>query len=175
MVFQALAVDLFVVLPDRQWGPTFLIRTGPGDANQVLVTPDGVRNRDGNVGVLPDGLKFDEGGVLRIGAGLLDTPTELATFAACGLPWLAPPLRSVWDYQLEARFRLGTAADFVPRDVPPTDVCAIVLADDGTPREDAIWTPKGDCVFLDPALARPTVQFGQSAPVVQTELFERFA
>lgn len=169
LTFDGLAVDLFIVQPDRPWGPTFLIRSGPGDANGVLVTPSGVRNRDGQPGVLPAGRKFEDGRVWLDGAPL-DTPTELATFAACGLPWIAPPMRSTACYQAQAGFRAGDAADFRPKVLSTGERCDLKL-DGWRPREDAIWTPSGECVFLDPALARPTVHGGQSEPVAQQELF----
>lgn len=76
--------------------------TGPGDANQVLVTAAGRRNRQGNLGVLPAGMAFDDGRVLRDGE-ILDVPEEVDVFAACGLPYLAPHLRTVETYQRWAK------------------------------------------------------------------------
>lgn len=98
VTYHGLPVDLFVVLPDRRWGPTLLIRTGPGSANEVLVTTVGLKNRLGDVGVLPKGMKFDQGMVWRDGVAL-DTPEEEDVFAACALPWMPPGARSVETYQ----------------------------------------------------------------------------
>jgi DNA polymerase/3'-5' exonuclease PolX len=92
-------LDLFIVLPDRSWGTTFLIRTGPADANGVLVTHEGIRNRDGNIGILPKNMRFDEGRLWQSGIAL-DTPEEEDVFRCVGLPWLKPHLRSVEAYQM---------------------------------------------------------------------------
>lgn len=54
-VFQGVNVDFWLVRDDRSYDTTLLIRTGPGDANQWLVTPE----RYG--GGLPDHLTFFEG------------------------------------------------------------------------------------------------------------------
>lgn len=105
-VFRDAPVDMFIVLPDRQWGPTMVLRTGPASANGVLVTTRGVRNRDGLVGVLPAGLAWREGAIWR-GDVRLDTPEEIDVFAACGLPYLAPYERDAGEYQFWARRRVG--------------------------------------------------------------------
>lgn len=102
--FQGVPVDLFIVLPDRQFGPTFLIRTGPGEANGVLVTLEGVRNRDGHWGTLPANMAFGEGALLR-NFRPLDTPEEADIFAALDMPYIPPPYRSVEVYQDCARRR----------------------------------------------------------------------
>lgn len=105
MLYDGLPLDLFIVLPDRQWGPTFLIRTGPGDANEALVTEDGVINQHGIRGTLPDYLAFREGGIWR-GDELLNTPEEADVFHAVGMPYVDPTERSVEKYQLWARRRI---------------------------------------------------------------------
>lgn len=97
-------LDLFIVLPDRQWGPTMLIRTGPGDANQALVTAEWMKNSNGDQGVLPPGMKFQDGAILRGGVEL-DTPEEWDVFSALGLPYISPLDRSVEMYQRWARRR----------------------------------------------------------------------
>jgi len=91
-------LDLFIVLPDRQWGPTLLIRTGPGEANEVLVTKQGVRNRNGHVGILPRTMQFQDGAIWEAGEKL-DTPEEFDVYAALGMPYLPPAVRSVASYQ----------------------------------------------------------------------------
>lgn len=105
-VFRGAPVDMFIVLADRQWGPTMVLRTGPASANGVLVTTRGVRNRDGLVGVLPSGLAWREGAIWR-GDVRIDTPEEIDVFAACGLPYLAPYERDAGEYQFWARRRAG--------------------------------------------------------------------
>lgn len=108
-LFEAMPVDLFIVLPDRHWGPTLLIRTGPGDANQVLVTTVGTRTRDGLRGILPRELAFRDGGVWDEGHQL-HTPEEIDVLHACGLPWIPPNERTVERYQDMAS---GESCEFV--------------------------------------------------------------
>lgn len=96
--FQGMAVDLFIVQPDRQWGVTYLLRTGPGDANQALVTS---RQRGG---LMPDGVRMQDGALWR-GDVRLDTPEEWHVFHALGLPWVPPYLRDEATYQRAARRR----------------------------------------------------------------------
>lgn len=103
-VFDGMPLDLFIVRPDRQWGPTAIIRTGGYRANRCLVTTAGVRNREGDMGILPKELSFD-GGVIKRDGVTLDTPEEWDVYEAIGLPWVPPRLRSVETYQ-------KTAADF---------------------------------------------------------------
>ena len=96
--YKGVKVDLFIVLPDRSWGYTMLLRTGPGDANQALVTREGVYNREGNRGICPQPYEFRDGD-LHVGEQRIETPEEKDVFAALGLPYIAPPLRSVEMYQ----------------------------------------------------------------------------
>lgn len=104
--FGDVPMDLFIVLPDRQWGPTMLIRTGPGDANAIMVTNKGIKNRDGNWGVLLPNMMFDEGGVFR-NMVKLDTPEEADVFAAMDFPYIPPPYRSMAAYYACDRRRAG--------------------------------------------------------------------
>lgn len=97
-VFEHINVDFFIVQHDRQWGPTMVLRTGPYEANRILVTQWGVRNDLGDLSVLPPGLKWRDGALWR-GELRLDTPEEEHVFAACALPWLPPSLRTVRRYQ----------------------------------------------------------------------------
>lgn len=102
MWINGMPLDLFIVQPDRQWGPTCLIRTGPNAANQVLVTKAGLRTTLGDVGILPHHMKFDDGLIWRDDEPL-DCPEEKHVFAACGLPWVSPWLRTVAYYQRAAK------------------------------------------------------------------------
>lgn len=107
--YKGVNVDLYSVLPGYSWGRELLIRTGPGDANAVLVTRDKVRNREGHVGVLPEPYQFRER-ELYAGEIRVETPEEKDVFHALGLPYIAPPLRSVEMYQRWA----GRRADPLP-------------------------------------------------------------
>lgn len=97
-IYKGAKLDLFIVQPDRSWGYTMLLRTGPGDANGVLVTKLGVRNHEGLYGILPSGYQFREGELWR-GDVHLPTPEEKDVFAALDMPYIPPPLRSVEMYQ----------------------------------------------------------------------------
>ncbi len=120
MLYKDVPVDLFIVLRDRQFAPTLLIRTGPNEANQALVTSSGVVNQNGVRGVLPSGMRFDEGAVWQDGRKL-DTPTERSVFAACGLPYIPPHRRTAEIYQQWAARRWAreamTALQWKPRAV----------------------------------------------------------
>lgn len=99
MLAGSVPVDVFMVLPDREWGPTMLLRTGPGTGNQVLVTPRGVRNRDGYEGVMPKRLAWKDG-ALWLGERQLETPEERDVFRWLELPYMLPSERNVANYQL---------------------------------------------------------------------------
>lgn len=138
LAFEGIPVDLFIVMPDdREFGPTLLIRTGPGDANQVLVTTAHKRAANGEMGILPPGLRF-ESGALWMGEAQLHTPEEQHVFAACGLPWIPPHLRSVQLYQELATGR------------PRQSVATL-----------AGWEITTDCIYVD---GKPT-QVTLPAPV----------
>lgn len=100
-MYKGFALDVFIVLPDRQWGPTMVIRTGPGDANAALVTKIDVLNRQFDVmGVCPVGMQFKDGAIWGDGGSpYLDTPEEADVFAALGLPWIPPHLRTPGMYR----------------------------------------------------------------------------
>lgn len=104
LLVNGIPVDLFIVLPDRQWGPTMLIRTGPGAANGVLVTANGIKNRDGNAGILPKGIVFEDGQIWQDGARV-NTPEEKDVYRAVGLPYIPPYQRDVKTYQYWAGLR----------------------------------------------------------------------
>lgn len=107
ILYGDIPIDLFIVLPDRQWGPTMLLRTGPGNANQVLVTTNGAKNRDGQIGIMPLDMQFQDGALTRNWIAL-DTPEEEDVFAAMDLPYIPPPYRSIEMYQHWARRRVFT-------------------------------------------------------------------
>ena len=84
--FDGVALDLFMVLPDRQWGVTALIRTGPGEANKALVT------RAHKGGLLPPGMEMFDAKLHYLGSEI-NTPDEESVFYACGMPYIEPHKR----------------------------------------------------------------------------------
>lgn len=119
--YKGAKLDLFIVLPDRSWGYTMLLRTGPSDANGVMVTKEGVRNRDGHLGILPKGYQFNNG--LWLGDIAIHTPEEKDVFAALDLPYIPPPLRSVELYQRWAARRKDRALPTPAAESPRLMTC----------------------------------------------------
>jgi DNA polymerase/3'-5' exonuclease PolX len=90
------AADLFSVLPPAQWGVVYLLRTGPAEFNQRLVT------QRWKGGLCPDDLCFRDGALYRMHpvgdpveryvapTELVPTPEEEDVFRALGLGWIAP-------------------------------------------------------------------------------------
>lgn len=76
-------LDLFSVLPPAQWGVIMVIRTGPAEFSQKMVT----QIRKG--GYLPDDCEVREGTVKRLGERLV-LAEEADFFALCGMAWIAP-------------------------------------------------------------------------------------
>lgn len=108
ITFRSVPVDLFITQPGRPWGVNYLLRTGSGEANGVLVTTRGLLSKDGLAGVLPRGMRFDQGQVWQVDENgewrALDTPSEADVFRACGLPYVAPHLRAAAYYQLTSKW-----------------------------------------------------------------------
>jgi DNA polymerase/3'-5' exonuclease PolX len=151
MVYKGVAVDLFLVLEDRQWGPTMVLRTGPAEANAALVTQLATRNYQFDVaGVCPPGVVWKDGQLWRYGE-MLDTPEERHVFAALGLPWVHPDLRSAARYRMLA-VRNSIPAwwwGHMPIDGEPDGV-------------NYVYAPDGEYVLtgLRPAAAREMVAQG---------------
>ena len=80
------AIDVFIVLPPVQFGVIHLIRTGPKEFNQWLVTP---RRRGGG---LPSYLKVREGAIWH-GREIIPTPTEEDVFRALDMDYIPPSKR----------------------------------------------------------------------------------
>lgn len=106
--FSGLNIDLYIVRPDRQWGPTMILRTGSKDANRLLVTRRGSEVAGTPYqGILPGDLQWHDASLWRMpskqaisqyytdkkppkGALELNTPEELDVFLAVGLPYIEP-------------------------------------------------------------------------------------
>lgn len=80
-------LDLFIVRPPAQWGPIFLIRTGPDSFSKRFVT----KRKYG--GLLPSNLR-EKDGCIWDGDRALDTPTEESVFSILGIPWIPPEERN---------------------------------------------------------------------------------
>lgn len=108
--FQDFKIDLFIVTPPAQWGVLFLIRTGPGDANMVLV------NKTARGGLLPDNMQFQEGQLWH-NEQPLHTPEEVDVFRAVGLAYIPPERRSPIAYRYARR--IPPVINYLPDYTPP--------------------------------------------------------
>lgn len=81
LVYDGIAVDLFVVRPPADWGVVYTIRTGPADFSQALVTACQRRL-----------MRVEHGQLLRMGKRV-PCPEEADFFSALGQPWLEPAER----------------------------------------------------------------------------------
>ena len=90
-----------MVLPDRMdwYGWTLLLRTGPGDANQMLVT------RKDQYGIKPHHIFIGEGRVvdLRDDTPIM-LPDEETVFEAWGMDYVPPQKRSTGAYAEAVKF-----------------------------------------------------------------------
>ncbi|MEO8602661.1 MAG: hypothetical protein ABI629_08800 [bacterium] len=79
-------LDLFSVLRPASWGVLFLIRTGPAEFSQRMVTQ---RTKGG---ALPDDCQVRDGAVWR-GSKRVAVQDEAAFFALCGMGFVEPEAR----------------------------------------------------------------------------------
>lgn len=84
--WDAINLDLFIVLPPAQWGVIFTLRTGPDLFSKRLVTI----KRWG--GLLPSNMQVKHGGLYRNGH-LIETPDEFTFFREAALEWVDPCYR----------------------------------------------------------------------------------
>lgn len=80
-------LDLFIVTPPAQWGVLFLIRTGPAEFSQQMVTQ---RSRGGR---LPNGYRVEAGRVVHeVPFETYDvaTPEEMDYFRLCEMEYIEP-------------------------------------------------------------------------------------
>jgi DNA polymerase/3'-5' exonuclease PolX len=78
LVYDGIAVDLFVVRPPADWGVVFTIRTGPADFSEALVTACQAKL-----------MRVEHGQLLRMGRPV-PCPEERDFFRELGQPWLEP-------------------------------------------------------------------------------------
>lgn len=86
---QVIKVDLFLVTQPAQWGLIQVIRTGPAEFSQWMVTPLS------KGGALPDGYAVKNGCVVHQGQVQCaqPMPEEQDFFHFCGLMWMEPKER----------------------------------------------------------------------------------
>jgi DNA polymerase/3'-5' exonuclease PolX len=79
-------VDLFLVTPPAQWGVIQVIRTGPAEFSQWMVTPKS------KGGALTNGYHVEGGCVVHDMQAdyRISMPEEINFFAFCGLEWVEP-------------------------------------------------------------------------------------
>jgi DNA polymerase/3'-5' exonuclease PolX len=81
-------LDLFLVTPPSDWGVQFLIRTGPAEFSQWIVT------QKWQGGGLPNGYQVEDGRVLnRTTKDYIPCPEEIDFLNFCKLDWIAPSIR----------------------------------------------------------------------------------
>jgi hypothetical protein len=78
-----------MVTPPASWGALMVIRTGPADFSEAIVT------KRSKGGAMPDSLSQREGALWDHRGDRLDTPDEESYFAALGLPCWDPADRSI--------------------------------------------------------------------------------
>ena len=83
-VRSGMAVDLFIVTPPAQWGVILAIRTGPAELSKAFVA-----SRLWG-GLLPMGMKVQDGALVDSAGQSIDTPTERSFFEAIELPYIEP-------------------------------------------------------------------------------------
>lgn len=85
--WDALSIDLFIVIPPAQWGYRLAIATGPAQWNKYLVS----QRRQG--GAFPDDYFMENGAIYAPNRNLIEMPTEQDYFDFLGIPWLEPEHR----------------------------------------------------------------------------------
>jgi len=92
---QGVALDIFIVRPPAQWGVIFMMRTGPEDFSQWMVTP---RRKGGG---LPSYLRVHAGAIWQ-GEQRISTPTEGDVFRLLGVDYIPPQERKHFIAKIKA-------------------------------------------------------------------------
>jgi DNA polymerase/3'-5' exonuclease PolX len=91
----AIKVDLFLVTAPADWGVLYLIRTGPAEFSQWIVTQKFVG------GGLPNGYRVEDGRILSYKNETIPCPEEIDFLKFCGMDWIAPSIRRpLWQRSL---------------------------------------------------------------------------
>lgn len=88
MLYKGVPCDLFSVVPPRQWGFIFWLRTGPAHQNKTMMT----RRSEG--GTLPDHMRC-RGGRLWVYGRSVPTPEEEDFYREIGLDFVEPERRGL--------------------------------------------------------------------------------
>jgi hypothetical protein len=109
IVYQGIKFDIFMTDTDS-WGYQFLLRTGPADANEYLVTR--VKNS-------PAPFRLVGGDVFK-GETRIPVRTEKEFMILCGLPEIDPSTRTLEAYKklLGRGHKWGNPADVIPAPAP---------------------------------------------------------
>lgn len=116
-VYRGLPLDIWIVRPDRYWGVTEVLRTGPKELNRMLVTVRGQKTPDNLPGLCPPDLVWRDGAIWRLptreaaetyepkeplpaGSIRQYTPEAEDVFAVMGLPYMSPEQREPSVYAL---------------------------------------------------------------------------
>ena len=83
-----ITLDLFIVTPPAQYGVIMLLRTGPENYSHRLVT------KKSHGGSMPAHMRMD-GGALRIGNKIIETPEERDVYEALGKKYVEPNRRTL--------------------------------------------------------------------------------
>lgn len=117
IAYRGLTVELFTCDDDNA-GYVLWLRTGPRDANQYLVTAIKYRCHS---------FRIDKGYLVSAGGARLRVATEADFFALCGLPYLAPNVRTEQAYR--RLFGKGHVWGDPTPFLPPADLTPELLLD----------------------------------------------
>jgi len=88
-LYSGISLDLFIVTPPADWGVQYMIRTGPADFSQWMVSHRAIG------GALPDTVYVKDGSVW---SSRDNSPVHILEeedfFQLCGLKYVAPELRA---------------------------------------------------------------------------------
>jgi DNA polymerase/3'-5' exonuclease PolX len=92
MLREGIQLDLSIVLPPAQWGVLFLIRTGPKNYSNRMVTRRRYYTKDNEPGLMPSNLQVKDGAVWENNQ-IVPTPEESDVYTLFGLGYVPPEMR----------------------------------------------------------------------------------
>ena len=99
-------LDLFLVTPPSDWGVEFLIRTGPKEFSQWMVTSKFIG------GALPSGYHCEDNRILSHDGQYIPCPEEIDFLKFCHLDWIAPSIRHPMWQRSNRRIAVPQPAKF---------------------------------------------------------------